>query len=297
MGVILWGAYVRVSDSGDGCGRHWPTCHGQLVPVGAGARTSPATWVEFIHRVTSGISFVMVWAQAMMLRRRRGPRALASRYALVAGGLMVTEALVGAGLVLFELVARNTSMARAYWMGAHLVNTFVLLGFLVAVLYQLYRAPDAQLGNRYYRIAPRSWLILAGVCLVGVSGAVAALGDTLFPAHSLSDGLRQDFQPTAHALVRVRGVHPALAVVVGGWVMVWARMQACRVSSARPWALRLAALTALQLALGVVNLVLLAPGWMQLVHLWFADLLWLVLVVCVLEVSRDAGLASGGAHG
>jgi len=37
--VILWGAYVRISFSGDGCGDHWPLCHGEVIPTAPSVKT------------------------------------------------------------------------------------------------------------------------------------------------------------------------------------------------------------------------------------------------------------------
>ncbi|MEZ4640810.1 MAG: COX15/CtaA family protein [Caldilineaceae bacterium] len=31
--VIMWGAYVRATGSGAGCGRHWPVCNGEVIPA------------------------------------------------------------------------------------------------------------------------------------------------------------------------------------------------------------------------------------------------------------------------
>ena len=47
--VILWGAYVRASGSGAGCGSHWPLCNGQVVP----RAEQVGTLIEFAHRVSS----------------------------------------------------------------------------------------------------------------------------------------------------------------------------------------------------------------------------------------------------
>ena len=44
--VILWGALVRASGSGAGCGNHWPLCNGQVIPVSPGWHTV----IEFTHR-------------------------------------------------------------------------------------------------------------------------------------------------------------------------------------------------------------------------------------------------------
>ncbi|MBX9929681.1 MAG: COX15/CtaA family protein [Gemmatimonadaceae bacterium] len=274
--VILWGAYVRASGSGAGCGAHWPLCNGEVVP----RAVAVATRIEFTHRVTSGLAFLAVAVLMWRVRRAVGVSTAARRAAYAAMALMVTEALVGAGLVLFEMVAQNASIARAWWLAAHLMNTFALLAALVLTPWWLAgHAPPDRARVR----AERRWVapLLLGALLVGVTGAVTALGDTLFPAQSLAEGLRQDVSETAHLLVRLRVWHPAAAVVlaIGAW---WCAGYATRRrpdgAAARParW-VRIAVVT--QIALGVVNLILLAPIPLQLLHLLGADLTWLALIL------------------
>src|ERR1700720_4900598 len=54
--VILWGALVRATGSGAGCGNHWPLCNGQVIPL------SPRidTIIEFTHRCMTGGSTFLV---------------------------------------------------------------------------------------------------------------------------------------------------------------------------------------------------------------------------------------------
>ncbi|HEY8432913.1 MAG TPA: COX15/CtaA family protein [Sandaracinaceae bacterium] len=277
LAVILWGAYVRATGSGAGCGAHWPTCNGEVVPRAENVETL----VEFTHRVTSGVAFVLVLALMIAALRAR-PKGHPVRAAAVASFVfMVVEAAVGAGLVLLELVADNQSMARAGWMAAHLVNTFLLVASMT--LAALWAAPEATAPRLRGAGAP-AWLIGVGLVLtavVGATGAVTALGDTLFPAESLAHGLVQDFSSTAHFLVRLRVWHPVAAVATGLFVVGVAALTAMlrpepRVRRA---AQALALLFVLQIGGGFLNLVLLAPVWMQLVHLLMADLVWIALVV------------------
>ena len=123
LGVILWGAYVRATGSGAGCGSHWPLCNGEVIP----RSDQIETLVEFTHRLSSGVAFLLVagmlvWAWRIYPKGHR-----VRRGAIFSMFFMITEALVGAGLVLFELVAEDTSTARALSISVHLVNTFVLL--------------------------------------------------------------------------------------------------------------------------------------------------------------------------
>ena len=121
--VILWGAFVRATGSGAGCGSHWPLCNGEVVPH------SPAwsTVIEFGHRLTSGLSLLLVIGLWWGGRSRYPERAPARRAAGWSLFFMVTEALIGAGLVLFEYVADDARVARGFWVAGHLVNTFLLV--------------------------------------------------------------------------------------------------------------------------------------------------------------------------
>jgi heme A synthase len=276
LAVILWGAFVRATGSGAGCGRHWPLCNGEFLPP------SPATstLIEFAHRASSGIALILVVGMFGGSRRRFPPGHLARRAAAWSLGFILVEALVGAGLVLFELVAQNDSLVRAGYLAVHLLNTFLLLGSLaLTALWAGEREP-----------APLSWTGrspwflgagLAAVLVVGMTGAIAALGDTLFPAGSLREGLQADTSPTAHLLVRLRVFHPLLAILTGFYLglAVW------RVGRERPdaletrWARLVPALVLAQLGVGLTNLLLLAPVGLQLAHLLMADLLWIALVL------------------
>ncbi|HEX2204678.1 MAG TPA: COX15/CtaA family protein [Longimicrobium sp.] len=272
VGVVLWGAYVRATGSGAGCGDHWPKCDGEVIPRLA----STEQVIEFTHRATSGIALLMVVA-LLVWSRRATPRGHAARAgAAWSMFFMLTEAAVGAGLVLLKLVAGNQSLARVWWMAAHLVNTFLLLGALALTAWWAS-------GGRRFRL--RGGGALGGVLafavlatlLVGVTGAVTALGDTLFPKTSV--GL--DLAPTAHFLERLRVVHPVVAVLTG-LLVVAAGALARRRRPSRATVVLSHALTALfatQVIAGTVNVLLLAPVWMQIVHLLLADAVWIALVL------------------
>jgi cytochrome c oxidase assembly protein subunit 15 len=274
--VILWGAYVRASGSGAGCGAHWPLCNGVVIP------REPAieTIIELTHRLTSGIALILVVVQLAWARRLFGPGDPARRAAHWAMALMLTEALVGAGLVLFEMVAQNESIARAWWLAAHLLNTFLLVAALTLVPWFAGGAPPPLLRH----IGAEGRLLLASciaMLFLGMTGAIAALGDTLYPSATLAEGIAQDFAPTASLLVRLRIIHPTLAVLTAALLALTAAVCAQRRPShaVKRLALTLGVLTGAQLVAGLMNLVLLAPVAMQLLHLLLADLIWITLVL------------------
>jgi cytochrome c oxidase assembly protein subunit 15 len=286
--VILWGAYVRASGSGAGCGEHWPLCNGEVLP----RAPQLETLIELTHRVTSGVALLAVVALVVLAFRVRPAAPALRRAALASLFFMLTEAAVGAGLVLFQLVADNESMARALFMAVHLANTFLLVGALT-VLALLASGVPAPAPGRNVRLA---WMLGAGLLasiVAGASGAVAALGDTLFPASSLAEALARELSPTSHLLIRLRLLHPTLAVAAGVILVVAARLAARRVADGRTeraaWLVQ--GLVAAQLLVGVVSVALLAPIWLQLVHLLAADLLWMATVT--LTVSALAPLPAG----
>lgn len=271
--VILWGGVVRASGSGAGCGDHWPFCNGEIIP------SNPAlnTVVEFAHRVTSGIAlplvFFLVW-QAF----RRAPRGAALRKAAGAAGVfIVLEAALGAGLVLFEYVAYNPSFARAVWMAGHLVNTLLLLGALALVAWW------ASGGSVPHRPAlGRSVAVgaaVVSVLILAMGGAVTALGDTL----TVHGGLDPALDPVVATLVGLRLFHPLMAFVALAVIgaSVWSSRGSGEAVVSR--GVTVLGLFAVQMGIGALNVGLNVPVWMQIVHLFVTDVIWVALVVWAVE--------------
>jgi heme A synthase len=280
VAVILWGAYVRATGSGAGCGAHWPLCNGEVVPRSA----EFATLIEYSHRLTSGVALLGVVVLLVWTYRACRPGHPARLGAGLSMFFMVTEAAVGAGLVLFELVADNASMARAMFMAVHLLNTFFLLAALTLTAWWLAGgAPLVLQGRRPAVMA----LVVGCIALLaaGASGAVAALGDTLFPSSSLAEALAADLSASSHLLIRLRVLHPVLAVTAAFAVAVFAGRLARGRDGFAPRAARVVTvLLALQVGLGLLNVVLLAPVWLQLVHLGVADAIWIAFVLLGADV-------------
>lgn len=270
--VILWGAYVRASGSGAGCGNHWPLCNGEVVP----RAQQIETLVEFIHRVSSGFTLVLaailvVWAWRLFPRGRK------IRWSAAAVLIFtLSEALVGATLVLFQLTGTDTSASRAVTIVVHLLNTFLLLASLAVTAWlTVFPEPD-RLHWREKKVV-LALIAVAGMVFLGASGAITALGDTLFPSVSLAEGFRQDADAASHFLIRLRVYHPFIAISLGvyGWFMLrWLRQQ-----TITPRTQRLVSgvmgLFTVQLLLGGFNVVLLAPVWLQMIHLLVSDLVWI----------------------
>lgn len=270
--VILWGAFVRATGSGAGCGAHWPTCDGQVLP----RPESAEMFVEFTHRVTSGVALLavvvmLVWAW------RAWPKGHQVRTGALASMIfMILEALVGAVLVIFELVAYDTSLARPFVVAVHLINTFLLLGAIT--LTGWWAMGGAPL--RWRGAGRLGWTLAAatvGLLVLGASGAVTALGDTLV----LAAGLRPEDSPLVAQLVGMRIYHPLLAFATGG--LIWLAWRSARGPDPSPAFTRTGQLLlgafVGQLLLGGLNVALKAPVWLQLVHLLVSDVIWILFVI------------------
>ncbi len=285
IAVILWGAVTRATGAGDGCGNHWPLCNGTVI------QHSPSmdTLIEFTHRITSGISFfsvvgLMIWSFKATVR---GHMARATSVASVAFTLV--EAILGALLVKLGLTAQSHSPLRAPYLALHFTNTLLLIAALALTAHLLSRS-EGYLRRTIRLVSPVGVALgLIVILAVGVTGSLAALGDTLFPATSLSEALQQDFSANSGWLVRWRWTHPTiafLACIFLIWILVRAVQRSTHWDNRGLSAIVLVLLAA-QYALGVFDVVLLAPLWLQVLHLLGADALWSALVVLTARLTLE----------
>ena len=289
--VILWGALVRATGSGAGCGNHWPLCNGQVVPLAPRVDTM----IEFTHRcMTGGATFAVIGLLVWVFRSTVKGQA-ARGVAVVSGVLLLNEAFLGALLVKLGYVTGNQSLGRVVMLSVHLSNTLLLLGGLTLTARLL------GTGQRWREMRAEArglvWAVvgLGATLLVGVSGSLAALGDTLYPSVNLRAAIAADFSRTAPMLLRVRWVHPASAVVAGAFVL-WLVATAWRRGERRLVRV-IAGLLAMQFVLGAADVLLLAPVWLQLVHLLGADVYWAALVggaAMVVWPVRGGAIATAG---
>lgn len=270
--VILWGAWVRLSGSGAGCGEHWPLCNGQALPLDAGLKTM----IELTHRLTSGIFGITIAAMAWIGFRKLALNANLKKWLIISGFLTLLEAFIGAVLVKQGLVDQNDSALRAWVIGLHLVNTFFLVASIVLAEY-LSRFAQVKVikllkSEKFYFIILTCLFLLAGS-----TGAVTALGNTLFPESSLVEGMKKDFLSSSHFLIKLRIYHPMIAVSLVLLLINFALKNLEEVSL-RKTAQQLLVAAIVALSFGVVNWLLMAPKWGAIVHLALANILWIIFV-------------------
>ena len=288
LAVVLWGAYVRATGAGAGCGNHWPLCNGEVLPRVPAVKTV----IEFTHRVMSGLDGLLIFLLMVWAFRIYPARHLARWAAALSFGFVVTEALIGAALVKLEHVAQNASVGRAWSLSGHLMNTLALLACLALTAFwgrqRQAKTPVPARGHDTWTVSAALLLFV----LTGISGAIAALGDTLFPAASLAAGFRQDFDSAANVFLRLRWFHPFFAAMAAACLAFYAMRVEARLPAVKPYARTLLAAVGLQVVAGAVNLLLLAPVWMQILHLLLADLLWISVVVLTACALQEAGAAA-----
>ncbi len=246
--VILWGAWVRISHSGDGCGDHWPLCAGEVIPDFKQTKTI----VEYFHRVMSGTYGIFVVYLFFKFKNTTTPHFKKLLYAVLL--LTASEALIGALLVKLELVSVNDSFLRLLFMSLHQLNSFLL----TAICYLLYKCSDL---DKNFKPSPKLILFI----VVSVTGAIAALSTTLFPTQSLWQGILNDFQTHSHPFIQLRILHPVLALSIMSYFIVYYYLK----NNIR-FALEIFAVA----FIGLITLVSLSPLALKLSHLLIAHLLW-----------------------
>ena len=282
--VILWGVFLRASKSGDGCGQHWLTCQGEVIPSAPELKTI----IEFSHRITSSMAGILlivllVWAFRRWQSQKSEQNRLALWTALGSFIFVIIEGLLGAGLVLTGNTAENLTPERPVWMAAHLINTFILLAFLTLT------ARYASGGRRLnFHVQPKYVFVIAigvlAIFVVGISGSIAALASMIFPSGTIAEGLARDFSTTSHMLLRLRLLHPITAILTSVFLIFltgWLAKEAGNDRRSKRWSNILSVLVLAQIAFGSAALLMLAPIVMQLGHLLLADMLWISYVLFV----------------
>lgn len=275
--VILWGVFLRASYSGDGCGQHWITCHGEAIPSAPQLKTL----IEFSHRVTSMLAGLVVIGLVIWAFRKFEKRHLVRRLALLSLVFILIEGAIGGGLVLTGNTAANWTPSRPYWTAGHLINTFVLIGLLGLTAW-------FATGDRRFvlRGPAKVWILLAlgiaAIFVTGISGSMAALTNMLFPSETLAEGIAKDFDPNSHILLRLRILHPIFSIFTAVFLIFLSdmiRKAANKDAFVSKWANVVSILVIVQIIFGGATLLLLAPIVMQLGHLLLADLIWISFVL------------------
>lgn len=280
--VILWGVFLRASKSGDGCGEHWLTCHGEVIPSAPEFKTV----IEFSHRITTAIAGLVVLALVIWAFKKFPKGDAVRKTAAWTAFFILLEVAIGAVIVLTGNTAQNWTPSRPFVMAAHLLITF---GLLASLTLCAWFAGGRQVLR--FRMEARQAAVFAslaaGLLVVGMSGSVAALSNLLYePSGTIAEGLREDLSGDSPLLIQLRGFHPLVSTVFGFSMiaaMGWLKRQAVGSARVARLANAIAVLVLVQFVSGLVTILTHAPILMQLLHLFLADVVWISLVLLVAE--------------
>ena len=262
--TIFWGAWVRLSFSGDGCGNSWPLCENKVFPENIKALT------EWMHRLSSGLSLIFILLLLVMAfkiyPKNHGVRSFSTASFI----LILIEALIGAGLVLSGLVGLNTETLRVLVLAVHSVNSLLLAGALT-LCYKMscWEKRGEKITENLKLKSPMIFFVLL-FPLLALTGNIASLAGQLFPSESLSSAWALDLLPSAHISLKIRPFHPLLAVSFLLGLVFFA------FSKKHLLAPTLAVLGVV--VFGFATLIFLSPLWMKITHLVLAYCLWIFLV-------------------
>jgi protoheme IX farnesyltransferase len=288
--TILFGSFVRASLSGDGCGTSWPLCGGSLLPQDAAVKT----YIEFTHRLTSGLTLVVVFVLYIGARLIFPRGATARRAAGLSVIFTLVSALIGALLVLAQWVVHDTSIGRVITMPMHLINTLLLLGNLLVAA--VMARSEGRLGWKGAgAVGGTLKAAMGGMAVLGVTGAISAMGKTAYgsemaAAGSFMDRMRLHLGPDAHPLLRGGISHPLVATSVAILILWACHYAAEKRPSAKiaEWSRIVSGLLIIQFGFGLANLMMSAPPAMQILHLLLAIGNWLSLVMLTIHVLRES---------
>ncbi len=271
--VILWGAWVRISGSGDGCGDHWPLCQGEILP----SQPSISTLIEKGHRLSTALYGLLILALIYFSHQLFPKGHRVRKYSWFVLLFTILEALIGAKIVLFGLVTTDASTLRAVVMSIHLVNTFLLTGSLSLAWLSTRNEEDYNF-KELFSSSLFIWGSL-GLFLVGGFGAVASLSTTLFPSESLFEGLAKDLSSDSNPILRLRILHPIMASLFSGLLFTLFSLKLSTLPKARKKPIMgFLILIGLGFVLGFLTLLTLSPLALKLIHLTMAHLIWMSFI-------------------
>ena len=262
--VVVWGAWVRISNSGDGCGESWPLCNNLILPDTSNVHTL----IEFIHRVSTGTYGVLILVLVLWAFKIFKPKHPVRKITVFVLSLTILEALIGAMLVMFGLVGENTGFSRLTVMSLHQVVSVLLTGSIMRTYY------TTKLCTR-----PSPWVLVIKVLflLIVATGGITALSNTHFPSNSIIEGFLSDIDRSSHILLRIRVIHPIMAISFFVAILFMLK-KLYKNFEYRIYAKHLTLALSIGVLVGILTLITLSPTYMKLVHLVVAHAIWALVV-------------------
>jgi heme a synthase len=320
--VVVFGAYVRLSDAGLGC-PDWPGCYGELTPHHAAAdilRTQaaepdgpvslPKAWKEMIHRYLAASLGLLIVGIAALAWRGRACAGRAPRVAAALVGVVVLQGLLGKWTV--------TLLLKPAIVTAHLLGGLTTFGLLMWLALRAHRVAEVPVSRGLLVVARLGFVLLGAQIALGgwTSTNYAALACSDFPACQGSFWPPADYANAFHvvrelgmtadgevlplaALTAIHWSHRLGAAAVGSllFLLAWALSRRQPTQEA---GLALLAVLALQIALGVANVIFDLPLALAVAHnagavLLIGVMVWINCRLRGVPVAATAG-RSGHEH-
>ena len=277
--LIAMGGVVRATDSGLAC-PDWPACYGRWIPP-----ADLSMWLEHSHRLWAGVVMALVGALAVRTTARHRRYGWVWCLSVVAFGLVLVQAGLGAAVVL--------ALLPPGLVATHLATSFLIVGCLivVAVLARPTAAPRPVLRR------PSGWAV--GAALLVLTQAVLgswATGHGIAYAFNAVPLWSADEAWTASARQLLHVAHRGSGYVVAVAVIALAFAVRGHASTHRPrWARALpdvaVGLVVVQVGLGLANVLTRGDELLAAAHLAVASWLWAAVVAVVAVVLAPAGTA------
>jgi heme A synthase len=283
LGLIVFGAVVRVTDSGLGCGNEWPTCHGSLIPP-LDNITAVIEWLHRAFAVFIGLFGIVTLIQAVRAFRRRNRLVLMAT--LTAALLFAAQSMLGALVVILDLPPTAVTL--------HLGTAMLLLGaLLVGGLASIYQPQARYARDQFTTLAFLAAALTLIIILTGalVRGAGASLSCTDWP---LCNGAVVPLGQGQGALIHWTHRVAVLGLGITLAMLVWQAWKVRPAGSVRILAAAGFGAYLMQVGVGALYVFSMAADWTGAAHVGFAAITWSLLVsLCVVEVIQTREDAVG----
>lgn len=267
LGLIVFGAVVRVTDSGLGCGSSWPLCDGAIVPP----LDNLTAWIEWLHRLFAVLIGLLGLATLIVaIRAYRNRNRLALNATVVAAVLFFVQSMLGALVVVLDLPPTAVTL--------HLGTAMLLLAaLLIAGVAAVHRPEQRTMRDNFtllvYLTAALAFVIILTGALVRGAGASLACTDWPLCNGSLIP-LDQGQGALIHWLHRVAVLGLGITLAL----LVWQAWRSRVAGLARNLAAAAAVVYLMQAGVGAMYVISAAAPWTGAAHVGLAALTWALLV-------------------
>ena len=271
--VIISGDIVQITGSGAGCGESWPKCNNELLPD----VTNKNTIIEFIHRILTTIVGFCIIALALFARILLGKNHFCTKATYTAIFFLVTEILIGAMLVRFGWVEFDMSWGRVIVDSLHVLNTF----FLVATLASSTQYKSGTYLSNYLKNTRTLIIAVIIFLIIAVTGALNSLADLLY-IESMPASQKNNIY---NFLISVRALHPFIAITGGitiAYIFLTFSDRLLAIYQKKLIIIILATI-GVQFFIGILNIFLMTPLIIQIIHLVLANILWISIVLFIVD--------------